>query len=98
MVKKNSLCLFFSQSSSLKMHINRHENTFPHICQHCGKGFNKLSEKDKHEALHVRKVMELQIDPNTGEMAYKEKMEIVSELVINYLRISQIERCNPAFW
>merc|ERR1712168_834861 len=37
-------------------------------------------DKDKHEALHVRKVMELQIDPNTGEMAYKEKMEILDQL------------------
>ena len=37
--------------------------------------------KDAHEQLHVQKVMELQIDPNTGEMAYKEKTEIVEAVV-----------------
>ena len=71
----------YLQTASLRFHINIHENNYPHSCQHCGKGFNKRQMKDAHEQLHVQKVMELQIDPNTGEMAYKEKTEIVEAVV-----------------
>ena len=61
--------------------MNAHENTYPHSCQYCGKGFNKPKDKTQHEEQHIRKVMELQIDQNTGEMAYKEKIEVVEKLV-----------------
>ena len=61
--------------------MNAHENTYPHSCQYCGKGFNKPKDKTQHEEQHIRKVMELQIDQNTGEMAYKEKIEVVEKMV-----------------